>query len=207
MGRLRTGDGRDGGKTVPLRNLPHGLISLAQAVNRKVTGHIPRLPWIPMSAAHELARQLKPGDRAWEVGSGMSTLWLAPRVGRLTSIEASEEWYSQLKGIIEAEEIANVDLRYEWAGDRMSDFTELEDGSLDFLLVDGGPRRDCLVKGFDKVRAGGLIYCDNWENPGFWADTDDFLASRSADIASITSFVDFVPAQLGVYEGLIIRKA
>ncbi len=88
----------------------------------------------------------------------------------------------------------------------MSDFSGYENASLDLLFIDGGPRAQCLVNGFPKVKSGGLIYLDNWEAPAFWEGAADFLQKSSALIAERSQIVDYVPAQVGVYEGLLLRR-
>lgn len=188
-------------------HLPNGLVSLCQAVVRKTTGHIPRQPWIPFSARRALERLISADTVAWEIGAGYSTLWLSDRVRKLTSVEASKEWFDRLSGIIAAERIQNVDLRYEWVADRMADFSELADNSLDLLFIDGGPRGLCLERGFCKVKPGGYVYLDNWDTKLFWDEAATFPERNAALLSEVTSFVDYVPAQVGVYEGLLLRKA
>lgn len=204
MGRFRTGKNQ----MVPLRNSPHILVSFGQALLRKSFGYIPRQPWIPFEAAAAIHSAALPSWRVWEVGSGFSTLWLSDRVDHVVSIEASKEWYQLLKTRIDQECIENVDLRYEWRGDLMSSFPELEDETLDLLFVDGGPRGDCLINGLRKVRPGGYIYLDNWDNDAFWRITDrEFLRERAGLFQSTREFIDYVPSQVGVYAGLLLRKA
>ena len=203
MSRLHTSSG----KFVGWNNLPKGVVSFYQAIIRKTTGRIPREPWIPFSARKALSEVLSNDWRVWEIGAGFSTLWMAPRVRSLVSIEASREWYEKLSAIIRAEGISNVDLRFEWEASRMSDFSELGASSLDLLFVDGGPRGLCLQRGFEKVKSGGYIYLDNWDTEDFWPGANEFLANQSGKIASRKSFIDYVPAQVGVYEGLLLQKA
>ncbi len=152
-------------------------------------------------------RSITPDFIVWEVGAGYSTLWLSDRVKKVTSIEASKYWYHRLSAIIEAESIPNVDLRFEWQAERMADFSELEDESLDLLFIDGGPRGLCLERGFSKVRRGGYLYLDNWDTKSFWGDATEFPVKHSKLISEAHSYVDYVPAQIGVYEGLLLRKA
>ena len=194
------------GEFVGLKRLPNGALSLWQAVMRKLLGHIPVVPWIPFAARRRLQSLLSPNSTVWEVGSGFSTIWLSKRSAHVTSIEANKEWFEKLGQIIATEGIRNVDLRYEWEAGRMSDFSEVADESLDLLFIDGGPRAWCLQNGFQKVRRGGAIYLDNWENTGFWEGTREFLDDNAVEIAAIERFVDYVPAQFGVYESLVVVK-
>lgn len=195
------------GQFVGLENLPNGVLSLGQAVARKFFGHIPRQPWIPFAARKALQRVIRPDFVVWEIGAGYSTLWLANRVKSLTSVEASKEWHDRLSGIIATEQLRNVDLRFEWRAEQMADFSELEDSSIDLLFIDGGPRGLCLENGFKKVKPSGYVYLDNWDSKHFWGKQTDFPSRNTASIQRLTSFVDYVPAQFGVYEGLLLKKA
>jgi hypothetical protein len=195
------------GKFVGWTHLPNSARSFYQSVLRKFFGHIPRQPWIPFAARKAIERCISAESLVWEVGAGFSTLWFADRVRKITSIEASQEWYDRLSRIIERERIRNVDLRFEWEAERMADFSELGDAALDLLFIDGGPRGQCLQRGFSKVKPGGYVYLDNWDTEEFWGEAIEFPKNNAALISEVTSFVDYVPAQVGVYEGLLIKKA
>lgn len=175
-------------------------------MKRKLLNRIPRLPWIPFEAIARLDGLLTRDSVVWEVGSGFSTLWLSQRAKKVTSIEASRAWFERLSALIGHEGIRNVDLRFEWQAERMADFSELPDESLDLLFVDGGPRGECLLNGFPKVRGGGYVYLDNWDSRHFWGPASEFPETHAARIAWKQSFIDYVPAQFGVYEGLLIQK-
>jgi predicted O-methyltransferase YrrM len=200
MARFRTARG----ERVSVRNLCNAPTALLQAVMRKTRNVIPEIPWIPFSAIARLESLMRPTMIAWEIGAGMSTLWLSQRVQKLTSIEAHKDWYARLAATIEQRSISNVDLRYEWVGHRMSDFSELPDLSLDFLVVDGGPRQECLENGFPKVRNGGLIYLDNTDIAEFWPDLDGFLRKQQARIRTVETFIDYIPAGFSVTEGRLL---
>lgn len=204
MGRFSTGKR----KKVALAKLPNLILSLGQAIARKTTGHIPRQPWIPFEAASAINQVALSTWRVWEIGSGYSTLWLADRVAHVVSIEAQKTWYDALNFRIDKEGISNVDLRFEWEGNRMASFAGISDGTLDLLFIDGGPRGDCLVNGFSKVRSGGYIYLDNWDNDAFWRQSDrEFVEHHSSVLEDVREYIDYVPAQVGVYSGLLIKKA
>lgn len=198
--RLKDGNGR----MIPLRNLPHAAIALKQAIERKLLGRYPRQPWIPFEAARRLEGLLGSDSRVWEIGAGFSTLWLADRVGHLTSIEADQEWYDRLANMICNENIRNVDLKYRWKAEEMS---EIEAHDLDLVYIDGGPRDTCLLNAPSHVRSGGIIYCDNTDDANFWGK----IGFRScvnkivSKIESVEYFTDYIPAMLGVFEGAIIR--
>lgn len=195
------------GQFVGWSKLPNGARAFTQAINRKLFGKYPRRPWIPFSAGQALEEIVTPEFVVWEIGAGYSTLWLSDRVKHVTSIEAARDWYERLAAILAQEGKRNVDLRYEWVADRMADFSQVADGSLDLLFVDGGPRGRCLALGFSKVKAGGYVYLDNWDTAEFWGGEIDFPERHRKEISETRTFVDYVPAQFGVYAGLLMRKA
>lgn len=159
------------------------------------------MPWIPISATTAIAKVIQPRWVCWEIGAGMSTLWLSKRVAHLTSIEANKDWFDRLSAIIAERNIRNIDLRHNWTS--MNDFDGVPDGSLDFLLIDGGDRNLCLENGYAKVKQGGFIYLDNWDDRIFWFGSAEFIEKQRP--FSVQCFVDYVPAMVGVCEGLLLR--
>ncbi len=65
----------------------------------------------------------------------------------------------------------------------------------------------CLERGFPKVKRGGYLYLDNWDTKHFWDPAAEFPKVNAHLISEVRSFVDYVPAQVGVYEGLLLKKA
>jgi hypothetical protein len=189
------------------RNLPNILPAFVQAVRRKVSNRYPDMPWLSFSAVRAIDRLARKEWVAYEIGAGMSTVWLSRRVAHLISIEADQNWYSKLQNILECQNIHNVDLRLEWRGHLMSDYSAVPDESLDFLLVDGGPRAECFYNGFPKVRRGGYIYLDNIDHTNLWPGLDHFIEEQRSAITHITRFIDYSPAQVMVGEGWLIQKS
>jgi hypothetical protein len=195
MGRFHSGNGQ----FVGWSRLPNALRSGIEAFPRKFFGIHPERPWIPISATAAIARVIKPSWVCWEVGCGMSTIWLSQRVAHVTSIEANEDWHSRLSAIISKRGIRNIDLRF---ADPMNDI-DAADASLDLLYIDGGDRNICLENGYAKVKRGGYIYMDNWDNHRYWPGAADFV--RRQRPASVRHFVDYIPAMVGVFEGVLVQ--
>jgi hypothetical protein len=195
------------GRPIPICRLPNGVRSLWQVFLRRSFGIYPELPWIPFAAIPCLERVITREAFVWEIGAGMSTLWLARHAGRVVSIEADQFWHTKLQSILAAKKITNVDLRFEWVAERMCAFTGVDDHSIDFLFVDGGPRAQCLIEGFRKVKAGGHIYLDNWDVAAFWPGAEEFLTAHHQEIVVRQGFVDYVPGNFAVNEGLFLQKS
>ena len=197
------------GKLVPLRNLGNSLRSIASAVRRKIFGKYDSLPFIPYEAIPALENKVTDTCVGTEIGSGMSTTWLAPRVKLLTSYEWNEEWFNEVDGFLKQQQISSVEL-VKCAEHEMMGFEFLADQSLDFAFIDGGPRSLCLRNLWPKVKRGGFLYLDNWDSDLFWTeggiDARTFLKGHSDEIEQQTLYVDYTPLQFCVSEGLLVVK-
>jgi len=155
------------------RSFAHWTPRYVVARSRESLDHVlkPDDPWLTREAIALLDRLLRPADVACEFGAGRSTPWIARRVGRLTSVEHSRDWYERVEAMIGAAGLANVELvhrppplEYAAAGARSSYVAVLDgfaDASLDFVLVDGAFRNECALAAIVKTKRGGLITIDN----------------------------------------------
>jgi predicted O-methyltransferase YrrM len=79
------------------------------------------------------------------------------------SVEDNPEWYQRVKEKLDYLKLNNTE--YLLATDRESYIgaaDQLQENSLDFVLVDGRDYRStCAVKAVSKVRTGGIIVVDN----------------------------------------------
>jgi hypothetical protein len=133
----------------------------------------PEEPWLTPRAVRLLDSLLLPSDRGIEWGSGRSTRWFARRLRHLISVEHVKVWFETVNGQLASEGIANVDYRLippdegptAATGGPRSPYVrvvdEVEDGSLQFALVDGYAREFCANAVLDKLACGGLLVVDN----------------------------------------------
>ena len=130
----------------------------------------PEHPWLTRNANEILASYLKNSDIGLEFGSGRSTLWLAQRVAKLTSVEHADSWAKQVRKMLSHAAIENVDYRHlACTPDNCSPIDsayvkvidELDNDSLDFCLIDGEYRDYCALKTIEKIRPGGVLIVDN----------------------------------------------
>ena len=130
----------------------------------------PEFPWLTQSANLILSSYIQATDLGIEFGSGMSTLWFARRVSKLTSVEHDQSWYNKIKYILEGRGLSNV--RYLFCEkDQPEDkgynakyvqvIQDFQPNSLDFSLVDGVYRDSCANAIIDKLRYGGILIIDN----------------------------------------------
>jgi predicted O-methyltransferase YrrM len=130
----------------------------------------PGVPWIAPAAVEFLDGYLKPTDRMLEFGSGRSTLWFAERVGHITSVEHNPEWHRQITTKIAEKEFSNISyfLHPKQANPLLasnSDYVlvtrSIPPASLDFVLVDGIYRAQCVLQSVSLIVDGGLLVIDN----------------------------------------------
>ncbi|MFD2288830.1 methyltransferase domain-containing protein [Pedobacter petrophilus] len=175
------------------------------AILRKYFKIYPKLPWIPFSAASKLNEIIKPNWIILEIGAGTSTLWLANRSKKVTSIEASKEWFDTLNSKIKSKKIGNIDLRFEWTAEKMSDFNEYPNNHFDLIYIDGGPRELCCINAIPKVKKGGYIYLDNSDSDVLSGKGAEILQDYVNNPLNIEKFIDFVPGNFMINEGLLAR--
>ncbi|MGA2271724.1 MAG: glycosyltransferase [Opitutaceae bacterium] len=165
----------------------------------------PTRPWIPFSAVRAIARRLTPASMVLEVGSGMSTLWLARRCARLVSLEADELWFKRIGELLRRRGHRHVDLRYRWKADELCDFSEFPTASLDLVIVDGGPREQCLRAALPKVRPGGAVYVDNTDEPSISGQCREYLQETAGKTGGrLYYYRDFSPGNFFVSEGILL---
>lgn len=132
----------------------------------------PGTPWLTESAVLLLDSYLKDTDVGLEWGSGRSTLWFAAKVKHLTSVEHDPEWHGRVADMLKNSPYAEkVDYRFvaceqeeceEPVSHAYADVAaSLDNESLDFALVDGTIRINCMESVLDKIKPGGLLILDN----------------------------------------------
>jgi predicted O-methyltransferase YrrM len=145
-------------------------------------------PWLSPSSVRFLKSYLTKEMTGLEFGSGISTLFTAPKVKHLISVEHNEEWFKMISDRFKTANISNVDYRFvpsndplgfkdvEFEMEKELDFKvrrdyvnyflaaqDLPDNSLDFVLVDGRARPECLYYALPKMKKNGIVILDNSE--------------------------------------------
>ena len=126
----------------------------------------PDAPWLTRHAVNFLSQWLKPTDVGFEWGSGRSTLWFCKRVQRLTSIEHNSAWFEIVQEQLHERQTENVQhklLGMQNGADSpyVRSIDEVENASLDFVLVNGRLRAYCVLAALEKLRPGGLLVVNN----------------------------------------------
>jgi len=185
-----------------------------------------RLPWMNFKVIRWLNSYLKPEMRAFEFGTGGSTIFLSRRIRDVTSIESDTRWYDDVSRALKENGIGNCDLRlipaeppnaskapdmdgfYKSTAKGVAGYDferyvraidELRPRSLDLVIVDGYARLACIAHAIPKVRLGGYVLVD---------DTDWKKYRLSFDLLSQfprTDFVGVTPFQLNLRQTSVWR--
>jgi predicted O-methyltransferase YrrM len=142
-----------------LTNAPKSLMS---SFKLKSTGRRPYLPWIPYQVIDKLEKIICSDWKILEFGSGMSTIWLAQRCKFIHSIEDSNDWFVEVKRILDNNKITNVQLDL-FDAEKYSDLSQIPNNNFDLVIVDGPNipvRSKCLETGLSKLKPSGYLYLD-----------------------------------------------
>lgn len=168
------------------------------------------VPWIPFRAVRWLEQRLRPDMRAFEWGSGGSTLFLAKRLSELVSVEHDPTWHAVVAERIRAGGHSNCKYRLIppsparpegtpfGSGQRGSTHLDFEsyvraievhpDGYFDLIMIDGRARMACLSAAWSKVRVGGLILLDNSNYDRYQPHLEGPSGFDRTDIADVSPY-------------------
>jgi len=136
----------------------------------------PDKPWLCPGTVAFCQANLNKRMTAIEFGSGRSTRWFSSLVSRLISVEHQAEWFKLVQKQLADANIANVDYRliplnhpelaperndYSPLPDYVAVADRLENQSIDFAMVDGHYRTNCVKHLIPKIRPGGYLLVDD----------------------------------------------
>lgn len=157
----------------------------------------PDKPWMCPGTIRFCQNHLNKSMVAIEFGSGRSTLWFSTQVGRLLSVEHNPEWFQAVRKKLADASVRNVDYRlvplnhpesaaerpeYSPVPDYVAVADSLVDGSIDFAVVDGHYRTNCVSHLIPKIAPRGFLLVDDinlWPTkealpvPATWSIVDD----------------------------------
>lgn len=108
-------------------------------------------------------RELVTGKEVLELGSGGSTLWLAQRASKVTSIENDPDWFAVVKS-----KLVELGLDAEVKLVKTEDIHNSVKGQWDVIFVDPLKqieRKLSIIAAIDHVRPGGYIVADDYNFP------------------------------------------
>jgi hypothetical protein len=198
------------GNRIDFGGMIYAPAALISAILRVGFGYRGRRPMISYRAARVIEAELTPQSRCVEFGSGFSTPWLARRCGFLLSLENDQLWHDTVRQMLAGPEFSHV--RYEFrVPEAFAELSNIDDGSLDFIMIDGWDRHGCVQCALSKVKPGGMIYLDNSDKDMTRPDGDlrraetALLDAVTARSGSVRYFTDFAPTNFFAEQGMMAR--
>lgn len=136
-------------------------------------------PWWTFASAELVHQHLseRPNARAFEWGSGASTVWLARRAKQVTAVEHDPDWAAHVRPFLGTNgqvlvvapdpDERGLGIRSEKPGFADLDFTDYvtaidaTDDRYDLIVIDGRAREACLNRALRHLADDGLIVFDN----------------------------------------------
>lgn len=102
--------------------------------------------------------------KAFEWGSGGSTLWLSQRTKSVITLEHDREWLEKTRAELDKYGITNVSLILRQLDNGYIEHIDaFPNEHFDIIMIDGRRRSDCLRHAIPKLRCGGALVLDNSE--------------------------------------------
>jgi len=120
----------------------------------------------------------------FEYGAGFSTLWYAVNCKSITSVENDQSWSTGVSSYIKSVGLDNANVMYEPGGPNI--FEEGENSSYvmsiyktdqlyDVVVVDGVHRNTCVKHAIKKIKPGGMLIFDNFNQKSIGGSCDAVL--------------------------------
>lgn len=120
-----------------------------------------RMPWYTLPCLEWLNEIDLGGRRVFEYGVGHSTSWFMSREAITFGVESNEEWANPVLG----------SGRHMWATGKDLYISAINAfNPYDIIVIDGIHRDDCTEHALKKLKKGGYLICDNFEQPSVQAD-------------------------------------
>ncbi len=117
------------------------------------------IPWCTYSYLDFIAPFLTKNKTMFEFGAGYSTLFYAPKVKSVVSIDHENNWITTLKKRV----LKNVTLSHYNLDSGYETSISSYDQLFDFIIIDGRKRVDCIRNSFNRIAPGGVIVLDDSE--------------------------------------------
>lgn len=164
-------------------------------------------PWMSRAEYQLILDHLTPESTLFEYGSGTSTVFFAPHVRRLFSVEHDEEWYQRVDEHVQKQKRSNVqlhlrrpdgatdgppnyarssDARYEQFASYIQNIGAREVDTFDRVLIDGRSRPECAREALDHLHDDSLVFIHDFYNTNYDRDAyHETVFEHYARVASI----------------------
>jgi hypothetical protein len=167
------------------------------------------LPWIAHGALVHLQNLIKPDMKVLEFGSGGSTLFFAKNGCTVVSLEDDPHWFEIMTE--KTKSFPDVTIRHipvdsvYVGGEFASNMDELknthsyqsyvfgasdvEDATIDLLVIDGRARIGCLKHNLSKLKKDGIVLLDNSDRKAYKQGIDELLSGwKRFDYSGVTVY-------------------
>jgi hypothetical protein len=160
-------------------------LAAPSAVWRRIRHRENESPWIVPAAVAFLETVMCGDWQVFEFGSGYSTVWLAERAERVTSVEDDTGWHRRVNSML-ATTHSGADVDLIDAANHPRAIERFPDETFDLVVVDSsGDRIACLRSAAPKVKRGGFLLLDDSDRASLRAASDllaDWTAHRFAGL-------------------------
>lgn len=119
------------------------------------------IPWVTYPFIEFIGERLNHSLEIFEFGCGNSTLYYAPKVGRVTSVENDRAWFDKIKNSVPANvQLFFCELVY---GGEYCKFAAGTGSKYDMIIVDGRDRVNCCINNIAALKPGGVMVLDDSE--------------------------------------------
>ena len=125
------------------------------------------IPWMNYPIIHFLDERLDKRQSVFEYGSGASSMYLAQRVGAVTSVEYDQGWYQRIKELTDKQ--TNIAIHFVPLNETYYQaISRIGQGAkFDIVIVDGRFRVESAIFSFDYLTPEGVIVLDDSERPHY----------------------------------------
>ncbi len=131
------------------------------------------IPWCTYSYIQFITQYLTSDKSMFEFGAGNSTLFYAPKIKKIYSVDNDKSWINMLR--IRVPE--NVKLSYCTLDNGYSASIKLQEELFDIVIVDGRNRVDCIKNSFDRITPDGIVVLDDSERK-YYSEGIEFLKEK-----------------------------
>jgi predicted O-methyltransferase YrrM len=139
------------------------------------------LPWMTYPAIEFLKKNLNSEHKIFEFGCGASTLFFAPRVKKVISLETNPIWFRIINEKLRQQNIQNVKIFLMNDGLENSAYENFPadlNEKFDLIVIDSLKRHKCSLASIKALADGGRIILDDSERKNY-QKIFDFFAEQN----------------------------
>jgi len=133
------------------------------------------VPWVTYPFIGFIGERLNHSIEIFEFGCGNSTLYYAPKVARVTTVENDRSWFDKIKTAMPANvQLFFCELVY---GGKYCKFAAETGTKYDVIIVDGRDRVNCCINSITALKPEGVVVLDDSERTQYQS-AHDFLRNN-----------------------------